>query len=71
MNDDPHVFPFPPPSDAAAGTVNDFLEELCRRFQNHYFHQIRRHYAAQTARPSLASGPGNGNIPTLLDDPPF
>lgn len=38
---DPFVFPELP--DEAVIAVNDFLEELYTRFQNHYFAQMHRY----------------------------
>lgn len=66
MNDDPHLFPFPELPDAAVIAVNDFIEELYHRFQNHYFVQIRRYYADRR-------NPDDSNDQNALplDDPPF
>ena len=37
-------FDFPELPDEAAIAINDFLEELYTRFQNHYFAQMHRYY---------------------------
>jgi hypothetical protein len=63
MNNETDRFAFPDLPDEAVIAVNDFLEELYTRFQNHYFAQMHRYYHDHPA-------PGQSN-PPQLDDPPF
>ena len=66
MNDNPDLFPFPALSDDAVIAVNDFIEEIYTRFQNHYFAQMHRYYAE---RPDPAHDSDQIALP--LSDPPF
>jgi hypothetical protein len=66
MNEQPDQNPFPPLSDQGAAAVNEFLEELYRRFQSHYFAQLHRHYRRRAYEENAAGSPTSS-----LDDPPF
>ena len=44
MNDETDRFAFPDLPDEAVIAVNDFIEELYTRFQNHYFAQMHHRY---------------------------
>jgi len=57
------TFLFPDLPDEAVIAVNDFLEELYTRFQNHYFAQMHRYYHDE-----FATDPSS---PPPLNDPPF
>lgn len=67
VNDDPDLFPFPELPDEAVIAVNDFIEELYIRFQNHYFAQMLRRYDHDRPDPDRYSD----QITLPLDDPPF
>lgn len=62
MNDEPDFFSFPELPDEAVLALNDFLEDLYTRFQNHYFAQMHRAYHDRRK---------DDQIPLPLDDPPF
>lgn len=66
LNEDPDLFAFPELPDEAVIAVNDFLEELYARFQNHYFAQMHRHYHDRPDPDRY-----NRQIALPLDDPPF
>ena len=53
-------------SDEAVIAMNDLLEELYPRFQNHYFAQMHRNN-----HDPPASEPDLDQIPLPLPDPPF
>lgn len=62
MNDEPDFISFPELPDEAVVALNDFLEELYARFQNHYFAQMHRYDHDR---------PRDKQIPLPLNDPPF
>lgn len=63
MHEEPDFIDFPDLPDEAVIALNDFLEELYTRFQNHYFAQMHRYYH---------DGPApQDQMPLPLDDPPF
>ncbi len=44
MHDEPDFIDFPELPDEAVIAINNFLEQLYARFQNHYFAQMHRYY---------------------------
>lgn len=66
MNDYPDPFAFPEISDEAVIAINDFLEQFCTHFQNHYFGQMHRYYADVRDQARC-----NDQMHLPLDDPPF
>jgi hypothetical protein len=64
MNQPSDPFDFPDLPDEAVIAIDNFLEELYTRFQNHYFAQMHRYYHDRpTAELDLDQLP--------LADPPF
>ncbi len=61
MYDAPEPFDFPDLPDEAVIAINEFLEEFCRRFDNHYFAQLHRYYYERPRQ----------QISLPLNDPPF
>lgn len=66
LNTDPDRCAFPELSDETVIAVNDFIEALYTRFQNHYFAQMHRYYHHRPA-----PDPCNDQIALPLDHPPF
>lgn len=64
MHEPTEPFDFPELPDEAVLAINDLLEELYRRFQNHYFAQMHRCYHDRHAC-------GLAPDQTPLPDPPF
>lgn len=66
MNEPTEPFDFPELPDEAVIAINDFLEELYMRFQNHYFAQMHRYYQDRPV-----PDPDLQQTPPSLPDPPF
>jgi len=64
MHEPTEPFDFPELPDEAVIAINNLLEEIYRRFQNHYFAQMHRYYHDRRA-----DGPEPNH--TRLPDPPF
>ena len=58
------IVELPPLSDAGAAAVHEFLYELMCVVDDHYYHQIGRHYVNESAKKMLEEQ-------MAQEDPPF